>query len=119
MYDVIERMAVLTKQSRSKVISGMLEPCYMPMMRTVAILEAAQDAPDDLKHGLVNTMQDMESEITALLGITERETTRLYDNAEKQLELDGVDPLRTNRGVRKNKPLKNKKKKKMRKGGKK
>ena len=119
MYELIDRMAFLTSTPRSKVITELLEPCYMPLVRTVALLEAAQAAPDEIKHGLKTTIEDLETEIVSLTGLAERETTRLYDIADSAVEVGETYPLSTNRGVEISNPLKNNKKQKRAKRGKK
>lgn len=99
MYELIDRMSFLTKQPRSKVIAGLLEPCYMPLTRTVALLDAARDAPEEIKHGLVRAIEDLESDIEALIGVTERETEHQFDLLEKAVKSEKVNPPSSNRGV--------------------
>ena len=68
IYETITRMAMLQGVSKSHVINELLESVHPPLMRTVALLEAARDAPDQVKNGLRNTLDAMELELVGTLG---------------------------------------------------
>ena len=61
-------MATLQGVSKSHVINELLESVHPPLMRTVALLEAARDAPQQVQDGLRNTLDAMELELVGDLG---------------------------------------------------
>ena len=68
VYDVVKRLATLNGQSMSSIVSELLETVHPPLMRTIAILEAAAAAPKQVREGLKKTVEDMEREITKSAG---------------------------------------------------
>lgn len=60
VYETITRMAKLTGQSRGAIIGELIETCHPPLMRTVALLEAASAAPSQVQQGLRETIEGME-----------------------------------------------------------
>ena len=92
MAEVIIRISELTKQSRSSVISGLLDTCYGPLVRMVALLEAAEEAPEAVRRGLLDTFEGLEREL--LSGDLEEIQGELY-------------PPSSNRGVTNCKSLNN------------
>ena len=68
IFETVDRLAKLQGVSKSYVINDLLEAIHPPLMRTVALLEAAQDAPDQVKDGLRETILDLERELTGSAG---------------------------------------------------
>lgn len=68
IYDTISRMAQLQGISKSQVINELLEAAHMPLMRTVALLEAAQDAPKQVRDGLRESVESLEMELYGNMG---------------------------------------------------
>lgn len=68
IYETITRMAALQGVSKSAVVNELLEAVHPPLMRTIALLEAAQEAPRQVKQGLHDTVRDLELELTGSLG---------------------------------------------------
>lgn len=68
IYETVSRLAKLQGVSRSHVINDLLEAIHPPLMRTVALLEAAQEAPNQVRDGLRSTVMDMEREMAGSLG---------------------------------------------------
>ncbi|WP_460985719.1 hypothetical protein, partial [Staphylococcus aureus] len=52
-HEVISRLASLQKRSRSAVIADLLDSIVPALSRTVALLEAAREAPNEVKRGLI------------------------------------------------------------------
>lgn len=68
VYDTVARLAALQGKSKSSVVNELLEAIHPPLMRTVALLEAAQDAPEEIKRNLRSTVLDMERDIAGSAG---------------------------------------------------
>lgn len=68
VYETISRMAKLQGTSKSKVVNDLLESVHPPLMRTIALLEAAQDAPKQVRDGLRDSADRLEMELTGDLG---------------------------------------------------
>lgn len=68
VYETICRLADLSGESRSAVISGLVEGVHDPLMRTVALMEAARDAPAQVREGLRGTVLAMEREFAGVAG---------------------------------------------------
>lgn len=63
LYQTLSRFAELQGLSLSSVVVGILESIHPPLMRTIALLEAAQEAPESVKAGLRNTVEAMEQDL--------------------------------------------------------
>lgn len=68
VYETISRMAKLQGISRSAIVNDLLETVHPPLMRTVAILEAAQDAPEQVKAGLRGSVEALEAQLVGIAG---------------------------------------------------
>lgn len=68
VYETIERMAQLQGVSRAHVVAELLDAVHEPLMRTVALLEAAAEAPEEVKRGLYETVLGLERELVGTLG---------------------------------------------------
>ncbi|HER20000.1 MAG TPA: hypothetical protein ENO14_03035, partial [Chromatiales bacterium] len=66
--ETISRLAELQGCSRGAVVLDLLEAVHDPLMRTVALLEAAQSAPKQVREGLRETVEQMERELNAQVG---------------------------------------------------
>jgi len=84
IYETISRMAKLQNTSKSAVVNDLLEAVHMPLMRTVALLEAATDAPQQVRDGLRTTAEALELQLTGSLGSSIAQidllTTKLTDS---------------------------------------
>lgn len=72
-YEVISRMAKLQKVSKGSVIAELLESIGPVLARTVALLEAASDAPKQVRDGLRATVQNTHDELVGISGDTIRQ----------------------------------------------
>lgn len=64
LHETFKRFAQLQGRPMSSVIVEILESIHPPLMRTIALLEAAQDAPKQVRDGLRSTVENMEMEFT-------------------------------------------------------
>lgn len=69
-HEVIRRLSELNGQPMSKIVAELVEAVSDPLMRTVALLEAAAAAPKEIKDGLRGTVQQMERELYGAAGYT-------------------------------------------------
>ena len=67
-YATIKRLAKLQGQSMSKVVGDVMESIHPPLMRTVALIDAANDAPDKVKTDLVRAAETLEKELSHAVG---------------------------------------------------
>lgn len=67
---VLERMSQLTNQSRSAIVSDILETTRPVFERLIQVLEAAQTVKGDLKEGTIKLLQDAESKLHTQLGLS-------------------------------------------------
>lgn len=63
VYDVFDRLAQLQGTSKGAVIAEILETVYPPLMRTVALLEAANEAPKQVRQGLKSNLEALERDL--------------------------------------------------------
>ena len=60
------------------MVVSILETAHMPIMRTVSLLEAAQDAPREIREGLRAALDGIAREI-------EKEAKRYFDGIEEYI----------------------------------
>lgn len=70
VYATLKRMSELGKQPMSSVISELLDSVHEPFMRTVALLDAASQAPKQVKDGLRQSFEAVERELYGAVGYT-------------------------------------------------
>lgn len=70
VYETFTRLAELQGRTRPSVIVELLETVHEPLMRTVALLEAAQNAPKEVRDGLKNTIEELELDLVGSVGST-------------------------------------------------
>lgn len=68
VHDTISRLAALQGVSRGSILADLVTAVHPPLMRTVALIEAAQDAPAQVREGLRATIDDMERQAVASTG---------------------------------------------------
>lgn len=94
-YDVISSLAALQGTSRAGVVGDIIESISGALGRTVALLEAAANAPQEVKSGLVQSIESIHGDLVAACGDS---TARLED------VFDGFaghgQPPHSNTGVR-------------------
>lgn len=70
IYETIDRMAELTGYSRASIINDLLTAAHDPLIRTVAVLEAAQRAPAEARASFLARVQQIEQELEGAAGET-------------------------------------------------
>lgn len=70
VYETIKRFSELNGQPMSRIVSDLVEAVAEPLMRTVALLEAAASAPKEIKEGLKNSVESIERELYGAVGYT-------------------------------------------------
>lgn len=78
-HEVIDRLASLQGRTRGSVISDLLDSVVPALARTVALLEAAAAAPDQVKQGLRTVIEDVHSELVAVSGEASAQLDFLLD----------------------------------------
>jgi hypothetical protein len=68
VFEVFKRLAELQGRSRGSVVADILESVYPPLMRTVALLEAARDAPAQVRGELKRLFESVEQEVVGAAG---------------------------------------------------
>lgn len=116
VYETISRMAKLQGTSRSAIVSELLDTVHPPLMRTVALIEAAMEAPAQVKQGLRVTVEAIEAQLVAtagggiaqmdwlLQGLTNGQETGGESGGERR-EAPVSTPVPVTRGSGQRKPL--------------
>jgi len=96
---VIERLAALQGRTRGSVIAELLDSIAPPLTRTIALLEAAAEAPNDVKRGFRAAVEASHQELVALTGDASKQLDAFLDllGSEGAPE-HGVDPHVVTRG---------------------
>jgi uncharacterized protein (DUF1778 family) len=84
---VLTRLAVATGQSKSSFIAELLESSMPVFERMATVIEAAQQAKDTLKSQTMKDMEDAESRLHEILGVTldifDESTAPILEEAER------------------------------------
>jgi predicted CopG family antitoxin len=68
IYATLKRMSELGKQPMSSIVTELLESVHEPLMRVVAMLDAAATAPKEVKEGLKHSFEAVERDIYGSVG---------------------------------------------------
>lgn len=79
VYETIKRFSELNGQPMSRIVADLVEAVADPLMRTVALLEAAAAAPKEVKDGLRNTVENIERDLYGAVGYTTSQIDWLTD----------------------------------------
>lgn len=93
-HEVIERLATLQGRTRGAVIAELLDAIAPSLGRTVAILEAAVEAPNDVKRGLRAMVDSLHQEVITTSGDAAKQLDMVLD----QLADSGANPHVVTRG---------------------
>jgi hypothetical protein len=66
----------------SKVVGEILESVHDPLQRTVLLLEAAQDAPRQVKAGLRQVVEDLEADLVGEMGAAIQQLDLILEKAK-------------------------------------
>lgn len=84
---VLSRLSVATGQSKSSFIAELLESSMPVLERMATVIEAAQQAKDTLKSQTVKDMEEAESRLHEILGVTmdifDESTAPILEEAER------------------------------------
>lgn len=83
VYETISRYAELQGRSRGFVCAEIIESIHPPLMRTVALLEAALEAPRHVKSELRNAMELFERQMSGQYAQTLDQADFLLDQVNK------------------------------------
>lgn len=79
-HEVIERLAELQGRTRGSVIAELLDAVAPSLSRTVALIEAAKEAPESVRKGLIQVVQGAHDDLLEVVG-----------DAHKQVDLLGEE----------------------------
>jgi hypothetical protein len=94
---VIERLAELQGRTRGAVIADLLDSITPVMARTVALLEAAASAPQQVKDGLRSVVQGVHDELVAKGGASTAQMDMLLESLSGG-SASGSTPVPVTRG---------------------
>jgi hypothetical protein len=97
-HEVIERLAVLQGRTRGAVIADLLDSVAPALGRTVALLEAAANAPRQVKEGLRAVIDSAHDELIAVSGEGTKQLDFILDQLTNGGAADGADPHLVTRG---------------------
>lgn len=95
---VIERLAVLQGRTRGAVIADFLDSIVPTLTRTVALIEAAAEAPNTVKQGLREMVEGVHRDLVGAAGDASSQLDMLLDRIETERLPDGVNPHVVTRG---------------------
>lgn len=96
-HTVIERLAFLQGRTRGAVIADLLDSIAPVLGRTVALLEAAASAPQQVKDGLRSVVEGVHSELLAKSGGTNEQMDMLLERLSGGSD-GGSTPVPVTRG---------------------
>jgi hypothetical protein len=94
---VIERLAHLQGRTRGAVIADLLDSIAPVMGRTVALLEAASSAPQQVKDGLRSVVEGVHNELLEKAGVSNTQMDMLLERLSGGSQ-GGVNPHVVTRG---------------------
>lgn len=96
VYATIKRMSELGGQPMSTIISELLDSVHEPFMRTVALLDAASQAPKQVKDGLRQSFEAVERDLYGVVGYSVAQMDWLTEQLGKPpaggVERQGASP---------------------------
>lgn len=95
---VIERLAQLQGRTRGAIIAELLDSIAPTLTRTVALLEAAMEAPNDVKRGLRAMVEGVHQELVEVSGDASAQLDMLLDRLSEEGPEDEADPHVVTRG---------------------
>lgn len=78
-HEVIERLALLQGRTRGSIIADLLDSIAPTIARTVALLEAASEAPGDIKRGLRAVVEGVHQDLIQVSGDASAQVDMLLD----------------------------------------
>lgn len=97
-HEVIDRFATLQGRTRGSVIAEFLDSVVPALRRTVALLDAASSAPEQIKSGLRDVIETAHNDLSAASGAASRQLQNMLVDLESLESKTGVDPHVVTRG---------------------
>lgn len=97
-HEVIERLAKLQGRTRGAIIADMLNSVAPSLTRTVALLEAAMEAPNEVKRGLRSVVEGLHNELVSVAGDASSQLDMLMGKLSEDAHADAADPHVVTRG---------------------
>lgn len=85
-YETLTRLAELQGQSKNAVLNDLLMAMHEPLMRTVALLDAAFEASEDVKRGLRESAERLERDLGVLAGTASGELEKVVEEFERLMK---------------------------------
>ena len=89
---VIARFAQLQGRTRGSVIAELLDSVSPSLTRTVALLEAAFEAPESVKKGLRGVIEDLQGELVSASGDAAKQLDFVLSQMEQDAQNSAADP---------------------------
>lgn len=96
-HEVIERLSRLQGRTRGAVIAELLDSVAPALIRTVALIEAAQEAPEQVKQGLRAVVDSVHDDLVAVSGDSIQQMDWLLGELSSAPQ-EGADPHVVTRG---------------------
>lgn len=93
-HEAISRLASLQGRTRGAVIAELLDSIAPSLTRTVALLEAAMEAPEQIKAGLRGVVESLQDELSSVAGDASAQLDMLMDRVGE----DAPNPRLVTRG---------------------
>lgn len=90
-YETIRRLAELNGEPMSRIVAELIEAVRDPLMRTVALLEAAREAPQQVKDGLRGTFEAMERDLYGAAGYAQGQVDWLIEELKPKKGRKGAE----------------------------
>lgn len=98
-HNIIERLAALQGRTRGAVIADLIDSVAPAIGRTVALLEAALEAPEKVKQGLLEAVTAAHAEIASFAGEGHQRLDSFMEELSAfEVPADGVNPHVVTRG---------------------
>lgn len=97
-FDVIARMAVLQGCSRGSIVSDLLQSVSPVLGRTVALLEAAANAPREIQDGLREVVETAHDDLVIISGDATKQLNLMLTALSSAGAQAGVNPHVVTRG---------------------
>lgn len=97
-HEVIDRFAKLQGRTRGSVISEFLDSVRPSLARSVALLEAALESPEDIKQGLRGLIDQLQGELTGVTGDASAQIDMMLNQLDSDADSEGSNPHVVTRG---------------------
>ena len=78
-HEVISRLAELQGRTRGSVVAELLDEVVPVLSRTIALLEAASEAPTAVRKGMLTSIEKAHDELMSIQGDANRQVDMLFE----------------------------------------